>query len=75
MRVFKERYGAERTVFIFATDDPEWAERYFGDDPNVFLTAEHCRQCEDRVAFDFAALSSCNHSILRYSYKELWIGS
>ena len=59
-------YG-HRTVFLMASDSPNWAKRYFGSFKDVFLLANYQRSRSgiEPAIFDFAVLSRCNHSIIR----------
>ena len=65
MNMLKARFGEDRTVFLFASDDPPWVDRYFGNHTNVFQTSKFLPEVEDRVALDLAVLTSCNHSVIR----------
>ena len=67
MAVYMERFGAHRTVFIYASDDSEWVNRYFGNHTNVYPTNQYNHDFADRLGFDLAALASCNHSIIRFA--------
>ena len=52
------------TVFIFASDDFHWVNKYFGNVNDVYPTNKHILKWQDKATFDFATLSRCNHSII-----------
>ena len=58
MAFFEAKYGVGNIVFVVASDDYGWCRRMFGHRRDVVLSAKS-------KVFDFAALTRCNHMILR----------
>ena len=58
MAFFEARYGVGNIVFVVASDDYRWCRKMFGHRRDVVLSAKS-------KVFDFAALTRCNHTILR----------
>ena len=65
MDIFRAKFGPS-TVFLFASDDPVWVNEHFGNLSDIIPINKFRQNISDEVSFDFAALASCNHSIIRY---------
>ena len=72
MGVFIEDFGGH-VAFVMASDSPNWARRYFGHRSDVHILANYKKRLKvEPAVFDFAVLTRCNHSIIRYDrlHKE-----
>ncbi|KAF0305318.1 Galactoside 2-alpha-L-fucosyltransferase 1 [Amphibalanus amphitrite] len=62
----------KKVVFIVATDEPKFAMRSvpnkFGD---VYYTS-HKQDVSNPIAFDMAAISLCNHTIISVGTFSFW---
>ena len=85
MEYFKEEY--ENCMFIVASDDIKWAKKnldkennkiYFSDqDPKFHVDPGYAYEVMDndmsKAAYDFALLTSCNHTIISRGTFSMWI--
>ena len=60
-------------IFVVASDDPDWTSRNLRSSSGNGLRIEHTSQAKLNTSeFDFAVLSSCNHSIFDYGSYGFW---
>ena len=52
---------SKKMVFIVASDDPKWCQNMFGTEEDMIMT-----NSTNSPGLDFAILSQCNHSIIRF---------
>ena len=83
MEYFREEY--DNCIFVVASDDIKWAKKnldksnkdlYFSDTNPSFHYTENGRFADDdlsKAAYDFALLTSCNHTIISRGTYTMWI--
>jgi hypothetical protein len=68
MEFYQNKYdsSSSKTVFIMASDEDQWCRKMFGNMSDVVFTSSSTTPLSRKQpTFDLAALSHCNHSIIR----------
>ncbi|XP_068210983.1 galactoside alpha-(1,2)-fucosyltransferase 2-like isoform X1 [Palaemon carinicauda] len=70
LEYYRAKFPPERLAFVAASDDPTFLKETLGKHPDVNILPDK----DSSPAFDMAALSFCNHSIVTLGSYGFWTG-
>ena len=65
-------YSSSEVVFVYTSDDMQWAKENLPQEKNFFLSGCGQPQNWECIGRDFALLSACNHTIVTQGSLGLW---